>query len=156
MEATLHYKSEKGQVTWAEFLVRANKMFTIYEENHDPKVNSYKVGWLCKALHAQHLQDVSEEVRKDRSRGHEWQYDELCNYIGARIKSHDKIITSGLGSRQIAVTNAKQVSFADHNSSQRHDYEKDFKFYMKNFRDQVPQTAWNKFTNKQQQIILEA
>jgi hypothetical protein len=30
MEATLHYKSEKGQVTWAEFLIRANKMFTIY------------------------------------------------------------------------------------------------------------------------------
>jgi hypothetical protein len=28
MEATLHYKSEKGQVTWAEFLIRANKMFT--------------------------------------------------------------------------------------------------------------------------------
>jgi hypothetical protein len=39
MEATLHYKSEKGQVTWAEFLIRANKMFTIYEENHDPKLN---------------------------------------------------------------------------------------------------------------------
>jgi hypothetical protein len=101
MEATLHYKSEKGQVTWAEFLIRANKMFTIYEENHDPKVNSYKVGWLCKALHAQHLLDVGEEICKDRSRGREWQYDELCNYIGSCINSHDKMTIMGLGSRRV-------------------------------------------------------
>jgi hypothetical protein len=88
MEATLHYKSKKGQVTWTEFLIRANEMSTIYEENHDPKENSYKIGWLCKALHAQHLLGVSKEVCKDRSRGPEWQYDELCNYIGSPINIH--------------------------------------------------------------------
>jgi hypothetical protein len=35
MEHQLHYKSEKGQVPWAEFLNRANKMWNIYETNEE-------------------------------------------------------------------------------------------------------------------------
>jgi hypothetical protein len=93
---------------------------------------------------------------KDRSRGREWQYDELCNYIGSCINSHDKIANMGLESRCISVAHSKRVSFIDHTSHQRQDFERDFKFYMKNFREQVPQPTWNKFTKKQQQIILEA
>jgi hypothetical protein len=44
----------------------------------------------------------------------------------------------------------------DYTSPHRQDFEKDLKFYMKKFRDQVPQPSWNKFTKKQQQNILEA
>ena len=113
--------------------------FTIilsYEENHDPKVNSYKVGWLCKALHAQHLLDVGEEVCKDRSRGREWQCDELCNYIGSCID--DEMTIMGIGSRCIGAIHSKKVSCADHTPPQRQDHDKDFKSYVKKFRDQVP------------------
>jgi hypothetical protein len=62
----------------------------------------------------------------------------------------------GLGPRRVGAIHSKKVSFADYTPPERQDHEKDFKFYMKNFRDQVPQTTWNKFTRKQQQIILEA
>jgi hypothetical protein len=106
-------------------------MFTIYEENHDPKVNSYKVGWLCKALHAQHLLDVGEEIRKDRSRGCEWQCDELCNYIGSCVNSQEKMTIMGLGSLCVGAIHSKKVSFADHTPPQRQNHEKDLKFYMK-------------------------
>jgi hypothetical protein len=153
MENTLHYKSEKGQKPWKQFLVDANKMFTIYEENNEPKVESYKVRWLCSksTLKAPHLSDVEDVVRKDKARGDEWTYDNLCTYIGSRIDTYEKSL---VGSRQISSVGSKHVSFQE-DSSPNQDGSKDFEFYMKNFRDQAPQNVWNKFTKKQRYAIFE-
>jgi hypothetical protein len=133
--------------------VDANKMFTIYKENNEPKVESYKVRWLCSksTLKAPHLSNIEDVVCKDKASGDEWTYDNLCTYIGSRIDTYEKSL---VGSRQISSVGSKHVSFQE-DSLPNQDGSKDFEFYMKNFCDQAPQNVWNKFTKKQRYAIFE-
>jgi hypothetical protein len=160
LEKTLHYQLERGQVPWPEFLVQANKMFTIFAENGDPKSDSHKVNWLLDAVHAEHLADLKLDVGKEESRGTPFTYDRLCVYIGKLIHNH---------SSKIAITNkwivsqvtagggkGKRVTFDPGTKAPKlYGDKRDYAYYKKNFRIEVPVDVWNQFTGPMKRGLIK-
>ena len=155
LENTLHYKSERGTVPWAEFLRRANRMFTIYEENDEPKTDNFKCHWLCKAIRSdlQALKGVHHEYQKDEAKGHAMSYTELCVFIGKLILNdatrapavHQERNTSA------ASTSTSRVSFSSDTKGGDN-----FAYYKSNPNSQAPQEVWEAFNKKQKTAILRA